>query len=352
MLPAMNKLLLWVGIIFLPVLTYSQDTSSKDLGILLKNSVFFNSPDPVEMTIVSDFKRLRSKRQKKVYQPATVTLTLPGQAPIKEEIQLAARGVMRRSICAAPPIVLNFKNPKAPLLSKLKKMKLVNGCSQSDFDEELVLKEYLIYKMYNMLTDLSFGVRLAKLTYNDVEGKIKPYTQYGFLIEDIDDLAKRNKSREYEKPVLSGARLDRTQMTLVSMFQYMIGNTDWSFPNRHNIRFVQSVSDTLSYPYLVPYDFDYSGMVDAPYAVPQPDFGIEKVTDRYYRGMARAKQEVDPIVQLFKEKREFFTALIKNFTPLPQKQRDGMLRYLEDFYKDLNDQRKLTYVFEKAVDHF
>jgi hypothetical protein len=112
------------------------------------------------------------------------------------------------------------------------------------------------------------------------------------------------------------------------------------------------LTDSTSYPYLIPYDFDYSGMVNAPYAVPQPDFGIEKVTDRYYRGLARAKEEIDPMVQKFKEKREFFTALIKNFNLLKPSVRENMVRYLDDFYKDLDDKRKLTYVFEKAVDHY
>ena len=350
----MNKLLVLLAITLLPLFSPAQDSTTveKELKTSLKRAVFFNSPDPVELTLVSDFKRLKSKRQKKVYQPATVTFTLPGGTPITEPIELAARGEFRRTTCVMPPMILSFKNPKAPKLSSLKKMKLVSGCAPNSFDEELVLKEYLVYKMYNMLTDFSFGVRLTKVTFKDVLNKTKEYSQYGFLIEDVDDMAKRNNCREYEKAVLNGALTDRQQMTLVSMFQYMIGNTDWSLPNKHNLRFVQLLTDTVSYPYIVPYDFDYCGLVNAPYAVPQPEFGIEKVTDRYYRGMARAKEEVDPLIQLFKEKREFMTALIQNFTLLKKSVRDNMIYYLDSFYKDLDDKRKVTYIFEKAVDHF
>jgi hypothetical protein len=271
---------------------------------------------------------------------------------VTEPIELAARGENRRITCVMPPMILNFKNPKAPNLSTLKKMKLVMACAPNSFDEELVLKEYLVYKMYNMLTDFSFGVRLAKVTVKDAQNKVKEYSQYGFLIEDVDDVAKRNNCREYQKPVLNGAVTDRQQMTLVSMFQYMIGNTDWSLPNKHNLRFVQLVTDTFSYPYIIPYDFDYCGLVNAPYAIPQPEFGIEKVTDRYYRGMARAKEEVDPMIQLFKEKREFMSAMIQNFTLLKKSVRENMISYLDAFYKDLDDKRKVTYIFEKAVDHY
>ncbi len=348
----MKNLLFCLGIALLPFLSPAQDTSAKDFKVLLKKSVFFNSPDAVEISLVSDFKRIKSKRLKKVYQPATATVSLPGMAPVTEPIELAARGEFRRTTCVMPSIILNFKNPKAPKLSPLKKMKMVCGCSQSSFDEELVLKEYLIYKMYNMLTDFSFGVRLAKISYRDVVGKSKEYTQYGFLIEDVDDMAKRNNCREYPKPVLNAARTDAFQMSTVSMFQYMIGNTDWSLPNKHNIRFVQLQNDSISFPYVVPYDFDYCGLVNAPYAVPQPEFGIEKVTDRYYRGVARTKQEIDPVIQLFKEKKEFMLALVQNFTLLKKSVRDQMVYYLESFYKDLEDKRKLNYVFEKAVDHY
>lgn len=347
----MNKLVLF-AFALLPYLAPAQDTSVKDLNTLLKREVFFNSADPLEITLVSDFRQLKKKRQKKVYQPATATVEFPGTAPVTENIELAARGEFRRTTCVYPPVILNFKNPKAPKLSSLKKMKLVSGCSTSSYDEELVLKEYLVYKMYNMLTDFSFGVRLVKVNYKDVNSKIKEYSQYGFLIEDVDDVAKRNGCREYNKPVLYGSVVDRTQMTLVSMFQYMIGNTDWSLPNKHNLRFVQLRQDTISYPYIIPYDFDYCGLVDAPYAVPQPEFGIEKVTNRYYRGLARAKEEVEPLIELFKEKREFLTALVQNFELLKPKVRESMIDYIDSFYKDLDDKRKVTYIFEKAVDHF
>lgn len=341
-------LILWVALF--PVLLFAQDTTGKEFKTLLKNKIFFTSQDPVEITLVSDFRRIKSKRQKKVFQPATVTFTLPGFPPVTEEIQLAARGEFRRTTCVMPSLSLDFKNLKAPKLSGLKRLKLVCGCSQSKYDEELLLKEFLVYKMYNMLTDMSFGVRLTKMTYKDAQNKMKAYSQYGFLIEDVDAVARRNNSREYEKKVLNGTMTDRAQMTLVSMFQYMIGNTDWSLPNNHNIRYVQLLTDTISYPYVIPYDFDYCGLVNAPYAIPQVEFAIERVTDRLYRGVPRAKEEIAEAIKLFKEKKEFIYALISGFDLLSKKVRNEMIEYLDSFYKDLDDKRKVTYVFEKTQD--
>lgn len=347
----MKKLLIYCTLLLSPFFLFAQNKPSEEIKTLLKKTVFFNTPDPLDITLVSDFKTIKGKRQKNVFQPAFATVNLPGHPPVTEEIQLAARGEFRRTNCRMPSMMLNFKSPKAPTLGALKKLKLVCGCGSSDYDEELLLREYLVYKMYNMLTDMSFKVRLIKVTYKDDQEKMKAYSQFGFLIEDVDDLAKRNKCKEFKKLVPNAARTDKQQMGLVSLFQYMIGNTDWSLPNSHNIKFIQLANDSVSFPYVIPYDFDYCGMVNAPYAIPQAEFGIERVTDRYYRGIAMAKEELNPIVQLFKEKREFIEALISNFTLLKDKTRKEMLYFLGEFYKDLEDKRMLTNVFEKALDH-
>lgn len=346
----MKRKLLMLALAFATLVSWSQDTT-KALKASQKRAIFFSSTEPVELNLVSDFKRLKNKKQKKVFQPATITFKLPDQAAVSEEIQLAARGEFRRETCVMPSIYLDFKNPKAPALSYLRRLKLVCGCSSTSFDEELLLKEFLVYKIYNIITDLSFNVRLAKLSYKDVQNKTKEYSQYAFLIEDVDDLAKRQACREFTKPVRSGLATNLNQMTLVSMFQYMIGNTDWSLPNRHNVRFIQMTTDTFSHPYVVPYDFDYCGLVNAPYAIPQTEFGIEKVTDRYYRGFARAKEDVQPLVQLFKEKKDFIFATIQNFEPLSKKVRDRMVDYLKEFYEDLDNGRKVKNIFQEAVDH-
>lgn len=340
-------LFLWLALV--PALLVAQDTASNDFKTAIKNKVFFSSPDPVEIIVVSDFRRIKNKRQKKVYQPATVTVTLPGFEAVTEEIQVSARGEFRRTTCVMPSLSFDFKNLKAPKLSGLKRLKLVCGCSPSKNDEELLLKEYLTYKIFNLLTDLSFGVRLTKMTYKDANDKMKEYSQYGFLIEDVDDMAKRNNCREYNKIISNGSMTDRAQMTLVAMFQYMIGNTDWSLPNNHNIRYIQHRNDTISFPYIVPYDFDYCGLVNAPYAIPQQEFGIEKVTDRYYRGMPRDKEEIEQYVNLFNEKKEFIYAMVNGFDLLREKARKEMIYFIDSFYQDLQDKRKLTYVFERAV---
>ncbi|MDQ6608405.1 MAG: hypothetical protein M3Y85_01120, partial [Bacteroidota bacterium] len=306
----------------------AQFISAANKNDALNRSQFFTTDQPLEMILSSDFKKLKSEKRKGALQKATVTLYIPGRDSIKEEIQINARGQYRREICQMPSLMINFKNPGAVLLSSLKKMKLVCGCGTNSSNEELVLMEYLAYKIYNLIAEMSFKVRLVHLSYRDVSNNVKPYTQYAFFIEDVDDMAKRNACREYQYKAATQI-INRTQMTTVALFEYMIGNTDWSVPNYHNIKLIRSVLDSTTTPYAVPYDFDFAGLVDAPYAFPNEAFPIEKVTQRLYRGFARSLDEIETALQPFREKKGEIRALILGFEMLNKKARGTMIKYLD-----------------------
>lgn len=323
----------------------AQTAASVDTSALVKRSALFDDERPVEISLVSNFRKLQNERKRGVFQDATVTLKLPDTEPVTEGIQLAARGEFRRKECMMPSIMLDFKNPAAPRLSNLKKIKLVSGCASSSYNEQLVFVEYLIYKMYNLFTDMSFKVRLARLNFKDVNGKIKPYSQYGFIIEDVDDMAKRNGCREIEGAQYLTEYTNREQMTLVAMFQYMVGNTDWSVPHYHNIKLIRSRDDTLSVPYVVPYDFDYTGLVNANYAIPHESLGIESVTQRLYRGFPRTIDELEKTSELFKLRKGAVYDLVRHCSFIKERERGIMLNYLDEFYDIIQSRRNLDYYF-------
>ena len=317
--------------------------SQKSTGLTCVD--FFKTEQPAELTIVSDFKTLKSKKKKGVYQNAVGTLYLSQTDSIQDNLSICARGEFRRENCQMPSLIVNFKNTTPSPLSGLKKMKMVCGCSSTAYSERLVLQEYLAYKIYNFLTDMSFRVRLVKVNYRDINNKVKPYSQYAFLIEDVDEMAKRNGCREYEKKA-SSVLSDRAQMNLVALFQYMIGNTDWSVPNYHNIKLIQLRNDSTSYPYIVPYDFDFAGIVNASYAVANTElFGIEKVTDRAYRGYPRSIEELEVTLKIFRDNKENILSLVRGFDLLDLKERKIMLDYIEDFYSIINNPKKVKYEF-------
>ena len=306
---------------------------------------FFADETPFEMTLTSDLKTLMSKRMQKAYQPATVSMTFADGSNIKEEIRIQTRGKFRLETCYMPPIMLNFKNPTSPKLRVLKKLKLVCGCETSGDDEQLIIKEYLAYKMYNLITDRSFRVRLVKIKYEDTRGKVKPYSQYGFLLEDVDELATRNKCVEVEGGQFLTESTERSQMTLVYLFEYMIGNTDWSVPHYHNVKLMRSLNDKNSIPYTVPYDFNNSGLVNASYALPQEELGIESVRVRLYRGFPRTMEELDAAIAVFKKQQPKIEALISNCEWLSTKYKKEMNNYLQEFFKIIDSKSSIKYNF-------
>ena len=335
----MKKLLLLTGFSMLLLQHFEADAQPID------SAQFFRDETPFEMTLTSDLKNLLSKRMQKAYRPATVTLRFADSTVIKEDIQIQTRGKFRLETCFMPPIMLNFRLGNSPRLRPLRKLKLVCGCATSNDDEQLIIKEYLAYKMYNMLTEKSFRVRLVRIKYEDTKGKIKPYTQFGFLLEDVDELAARNKCVEVEGGQWLTESTDRDQMTLVAIFEYMIGNTDWSVPHYHNVKLMRPVSSPNAAPYVVPYDFNNAGVVNAPYALPQEILGIESVRERLYRGFPRTMEELEKVIEIFLKKKTDVWALVNNCAWLNNKYKKEVLGYMESFYKVIESKSLVKYTF-------
>lgn len=308
-------------------------------------SQFFIDQTPLTVTLSTDIGNLVSGKIKDNNQKAIFTCKLPDSSTISEEILINARGHMRRSICYMPPLKLNFHNTTSPKLSALNSLKLVGACRWGDDYQQLLLKEYLVYKMYNLLTEKSFRVRLCNITYEDTKDKKKPATQYAFFVEDIDAMAKRNRCKEWKGAKLHTETTDRAQMTMLAIFEYMIGNTDWSVTGAHNIKLIVSKKDSTARPYAVPYDFDYSGLVNAEYAVPEPQLGIENVTQRLYRGFPRTIEELNAVLAVYNSQKENIYALINGFEPLSNQNKKQMIRYLDDFYKLINDPVMVKHTF-------
>ena len=321
-----------ISLLFLNVLTASAQK-------LVHKTRFFEEDTPVTMDLSTDLKKLVSEKKLDSYQPATATFRFGDSLVITEDIRLSARGEFRRKNCFLPTMMLDFRNPPSPKLASLKRLKLVGGCGTGTENERLVLKEFLVYKIYNLLTAMSFRVRLLHINYQDTRGKIKSYSQYGFLIEDVDQVAKRNKCYEVQKKAFNTENTDRQQMTLVAIFEYMIGNTDWAVPNYHNIKLMRPVTDSFSMPYTIPYDFDFCGLVNANYAIPQEELGTSSVKERVYRGFPRSMAELQMTLDIFRQKREAIKNLVINFEPLTPRYRDEVMNYLNEFYKSIESNR-------------
>lgn len=263
---------------------------------------------------------------------------------IEEDVSLKIRGKYRSKNCKNPPIKLKYSNKSLKLqnFKKLNEFKLVYPCKSNKDYQKFVWKEYLIYKLYNELTDYSFRVQLLDLGLTDSLSRKSDYQFKGFLIEDQEELIYRMGALTGDGKCLSPDNLDQRQYTIFQLFQFLIGNTDWVLPSCKNVEVVALPNGEVI---PVPYDFDFSGMVNASYATGDAGLGLNHVTQRYFIGPRKSMEELAPILQLFKEKRERFTQIIQDFEYLPIKDRKKMVKYLNSFYRILNRPKRVKRIF-------
>jgi len=305
---------------------------------------FFENNDVLEAKLNMDIGKLIRTSSKPEYFPATFSCKM-ADSTVSAQIRVIARGHIRKEICYMPPVKLNFHNNTSPQLYPLNSLKMVCTCFENNNGDQLLLKEYLVYRIYNLITDKSFRVRLLNLSYEDVNPKKKTYSGHAFLIESDKALAKRNECNELKNTRSHAEYTNRDQMTIVAVFQYMIGNTDFGISANHNIILIQPASDSTARPIVVPYDFDYAGIVNAYYAVPNEGLEIENVRQRLYRGYPRTMEELNNVLALFNKKKEQIYSLINNFDLLTEKNRKDIIEYLDDFYKTINNSNQVKTIF-------
>ena len=333
----LSTLLLYV--FFISQSAYAQKTAINKIN-------FFKEEAILNVTVEAYWSKL-IKQKNKIGQitPARFISKLSDSTAVNEPLNLVVRGHFRRDYCFVPPLKMVFKKTDTSRMHPLKTIKLISTCRLNTGYQQYLLKEYLVYKMYNLLTDKSFRVRLLNINYKDSSEKKDGFSGYAFLLEDVKDMGKRSECIEWTKGKIFTESTDRKQMTLVSIFEYMIGNTDWSVPAPHNIKLIQLKETPSSRPFAVPYDFDYSGLVNTDYAVPDPLMNTETVTQRVYRGFARTPEEIDETLQLFKQQKEKIYALVNDFELLTNGSKKNMINYLDGFFDIINKPRDVKSVF-------
>ena len=300
----------------------------------------FRAEEPVTFTLTSNFGRLR--RDRKQDAPwRWASITVPDSAGATEEIplQVKTRGIWRLTQCDFPPIRLDFKKStvKHSLLAKLDKPKLVTHCRDNEDYEQYILQELQLYRVYNLLTKYSHRVRLARVTYADSgTGKVIT-TRYAILEEEPEALAYRVGGMLIKQKGGGPADLEPSGAAIFALFQYMIGNTDWSISGLHNVEMI--ATDVGYVP--VAYDFDFAGAVNTRYATVDPSLPIKRVRDRLYRGYCLPEDSYGPTFDLFKAKKDSIYALYKD--PIGRlllgDRAKETLAYFDEFYETIGSPR-------------
>ena len=311
----------------------------------------FAGVEPVEIVITADFKAVQRDRNpdsKKLY-PGTIAVVKDGAAGTPIPIELRTRGHVRRKarLCEFAPLRLELPkaSTKGTIFEGHGALKLGTHCQSEGVYEQYVLKDYLATRLHGTLTRRALRTRLARVTYADTDKGKEPYTRLGILFEDVDDLAARMEARELPVPRQMFSSVDQAQLLFMSLFQYMIGNTDYSILLLHN---VIMLDDARGIRYTVPYDFDFSGLVNAHYALPAPDLKLASVKERLYRGPCKTEAEVQEALKPFLEKQAELLALPASLTSvgLEEGHRKQAEKYLNEFFELISkpDRVKKTFV--------
>ena len=324
----------WLLIFTLVSAKAQSDTSYAVNDSLVVNADIFEDPNPALVTLKFDIKSYQKKKYKDKYQDADLMYQFNDTINIQRTVRVRARGNFRRRHCSFPPMRLNIR--KADIqnvnLADTRKMKVVTHCRPNKTYNNYILKEYLVYKMYNLISPYSFRVRLMEVKYIDTGRKDKETTGWAILIEPEEMLAERLNAAPLKSDVMGLKYTDPMRTVRMNFFQYMIGNADYSITGRHNVKLLIRMDTLHQRPIPVPYDFDYSGFVNTDYAIPGEELGISSVRERYFLGACRTDEEYQKAVDVLAGKKEDIYGLINTFEYMDIKVKKEILSYLDEYY--------------------
>lgn len=288
----------------------------------------------LDVTLEADINYLKNNRRDEALHKARLSFRdVKGQKQAWD-IKVKLRGAFRRIHCEEmPPLKLNFKKSelRAAGLADFDDLKLVPYCVENEeLAQDILFREYLIYKMFNAVSDYSFRVQLLRISYKDSSTGAF-YQQWAFLIEDTAQLKERTGMKQVDETKvfnLPPERFDREYLKTVSVFQYMVGNFDWSIANAKNLKFLEKNGKIFA----VPYDFDFTGLVNAPYLAIDSGYGIKSRHQRIYLGFPEDVPDLHSATHSVAGKRLLLENIIKNFKPLNLVSRKDILAYLAAYF--------------------
>jgi hypothetical protein len=296
-----------------------------------KTNPLFESDEIIKLELRSDFMAIDKGRNgdPEYYDGELIYYSPDGKHEIFS-VKVMARGHFRRNpeICSFPPLLVNFKEKEVnnSIFENQNKLKLVTPCQ----DEEDVLDEFLVYKMYNQVTDLSLKVRLARILYFDTGSGKKLFEKYSFFVEDKEDMAKRNNAVAKDM-FLTPFDLNRENFKKMALFEYLIGNKDWYVTSRKNVIILEPEDTSLGYM-AVPYDFDLSGLIDAAYSKPEGVPEHVLADKRIYKGLCYTDEEFNDVFEYFRKLKPVFESVINDQELIPKYNRKKIIRYINYFY--------------------
>ena len=292
---------------------------------------------------------LRTKLSEK-YQDARFSFSQADGKAVEMDVKLKSRGNIRKEVCTYPPVKVKMakKDLREQGFNSMNEIKFVFPCGNSKKELDYLFREALIYQLYEYIHPICIRTRLVRM--EAVRGSKLRFDSYALLLEHEEEIQKRLQCDMVTRGIIVSSVLDRDTYLKVVFFEYMIANTDWSIPNRHNLLLVH-ISDFSERVLPIPYDFDYSGFVNTHYAVPAEIFPIKSVTERYFMGRDVTEEEALQTARFFLEKKEELLQHVAHYEFLEKRSREDVTESLEEFFQILEDEKTVLKTFVTASEN-
>lgn len=311
--------------------------------------ILFESSSPLEIKLKANFSELLKSKNEIGYIKAECTVYWTTSDSSIMPIRIKPRGNFRRKNCSFPPLMLNFKQDSLQTADgNYGKLKLVTHCQNSKKYKSYILREYLLYKIYQKLTPFSFKTRLVHIDYIDDNNKKNNFNKIGFLIEPIESICDRTETIVVNKELISDSEINTLHADRVAIFNYMVGNTDYRIQKTHNIAFVRQFPPNSPRLISIPYDFDHAGFVNTNYAKPAEWSTAKHVKERDYIGRCRNNNNTyNKLIPEFLSIKQEVYRTIDSFPELEQKDKTELIKYIKSFYDELEDETTFLKLLHK-----
>lgn len=305
----------------------------------------FRDEAPVAVTITTNLRDLTRERDSTRLRWFGAELAYKDEAGADRRmpVEVRARGHFRRqsSNCAFPPLFLRAGREArdGSLLQGNPRLKVVTPCRPTSPDyQQYIFNEYKAYRSYAIIDSIHHRVRLASVTYVDSLNRVRPITVTAFFMETDEEVADEHKLTVFEQQGALWDLFDGPHIDRIALWEYAIGNTDWSVSALHNIVMFR---DSLGGYRPVAYDFDWTGLVNPRYAFPNATLGIRSVRQRLHRGPCRTAEQWAPTIAHFRARRAALDSIWSAPEPGQDPRRLAEAKaYLDEFWRVLDDPRE------------
>jgi hypothetical protein len=292
---------------------------------------YLTQKEAVHLKLSTDLTKMNGARASDDYQPAIFT----DQDGKKWKVEIKTRGKFRRKNGYFPPLKIKFskKDLEAQGLSDHNDVRVSLPFYEDDKGNDLIVREYICYRMYEHLTPASVRARLVRLTLSDSHVESWKHEIYTIFMEDDDELEKRLNVKEEEIYGLEPDSLISTQAALTCAYNYFIGNADFEVAGMRNVKLMRGLDGGKII--LIPYDFDFSGVVNAPYSKPASMSGLKTIKQRFLMADGLKSEHLRRAF-LVLQKESSNLKRISQSKYLKSTSQDEVWNYLQSFYNNLS----------------